>query len=128
VPEKSEKGIMMKKVLRILGLILISIIAALYLLIIVGGLFEQESISLEFESLGMLVLTLLTVISVVFAWVKTRIGVWIVLAVGILFTLFGLLTAGSNRILAVIAAGGPLVIGSLLIILGLERSKPAAEG
>jgi hypothetical protein len=113
----------MKKVLRIVGFVIITVVAAIYLLIIVGGLFEQEPISSDIESIGMLILTLLTVISVVLTWVRVRMGVWILLGVGILFSIFGVVTAGNNRILAVIAAGGPLVLGSVLIIFGLERKK-----
>ena len=113
----------MKKVLRILGLIIISVVAAFYVLITVGGIFEGETISADFESLGMTVLIVLTVIGVIITWIRTRIGAWVVLGIGILFSVFGIVTAGGNRILAVIGAGGPLVIGSLLIILGLERSK-----
>ncbi len=113
----------MKKVLRIVGFVIITVVAAIYLLIIVGGLFEQEPISPDIELIGMLILTLLTVISVVLTWIKVRMGVWILLGVGILFSIFGVVTAGQNRILAVIAAGGPLVLGSVLIILGLGRKQ-----
>ncbi len=118
----------MKKFLRIIGLIIISIVGVFYLSIVVGGFFEGESISADFESIGMLVLVILTIIGVAIAWIRVRIGAWAVLGVGIVFSIFGMLTAGGNRILAVLGAGGPLVIGSLLIILGLERSKPLAEG
>jgi len=113
----------MRKVLRIIGFVIITIVAAIYLLIIIGGLFEKAPITNNIESIGMIILTLLTVISVAITWVKVRIGVWIVLFVGIVFSIFGVLTAGQNRILAVIAAGGPLVLGSLLIIIGLERKQ-----
>ena len=113
----------MKKVLRIVGFAIITIIAAIYLLIIIGGLFENEPINNDIESIGMLILTLLTVISVLLTWIKVRIGVWFALGVGIVFSIFGVVTAGNNRILAVIAAGGPLVLGSLLILLGLERKQ-----
>ena len=113
----------MKKVLRIVGFVIITIIAAIYLLIIIGGLFENDPITNDIESIGMLILTLLTVISVVLTWIKVRIGVWFALGVGIVFSIFGVVTAGQNRILAVIAAGGPLVLGSLLILLGLERKQ-----
>ena len=113
----------MKKVLRIIGFVIITIVAAIYLLIIIGGLFEKEPIANDIKSIGMLILMLLTVISVAITWVKVRIGVWIVLFVGIVFSIFGVVTAGQNRILAVIAAGGPLVLGSLLILLGSERKQ-----
>lgn len=117
----------MKKVLRILGLLIISVVAVFYLSIIIGGFFEGETITTDFESIGMLILVILTIISVIIAWIRTRIGAWVALGVGIVFSIFGVVTAGGNRILAVIGAGGPIVIGSLLIILGLDRSKSKAE-
>jgi len=113
----------MKKAARIIGLIIISLVAAFYLFIIVGGLFEEETLSFDFESLGMTVLSLSTVICVIVAWFKRRVGAWMVLVVGILFSIFGVITAGHNRWMAVLAAGGPLILGSVLILLGLERRK-----
>jgi hypothetical protein len=110
----------MKKALRIIGLIIISIVAGGILFITVGSIFEGEPISTDFESVGMLVLGLLTLISVVLAWVKTRIGVWFVLVTGVLASIFALVTAGSNPLLAVLPFGGSLIIGGMLILLGRE--------
>lgn len=111
----------MKKTARIIGLIIISVIAGGLLFITVGGIFEGAPISTDFESLGMVLLSLLTVISVVLAWVKVRIGVWFVLVTGVLFTIFALVTAGSNRLLPVMTIGGPLIIGGLLILWGRRQ-------
>jgi len=116
----------MKKAARITGLIIISIIAAGLLFIMVGSIFEGEPISINFESLGMVFLGLLTVISVLLAWVRARIGVWFVLCSGFLFTIFALLTSGSNPLLAVMSLGGPLIIGGLLILWG-RSSKNASS-
>ena len=117
----------MKRVARIVGLIIVSIIAGGLLLILVGGIFEGETLSLDFESLGMLFLGLLTLISAIMAWVKQDIGVWLVLVAGILFSIFALVTAGSNHLLAVMSAGGPLIIGGLLILLGRGITKPGTK-
>jgi len=111
----------MKKTARIIGLIMISVIAGGLLFITVGGIFEGAPISTDFESLGMVLLSLLTVISVITAWVKVRIGVWFVLGAGILFVIFALVTAGSNRLLPVMTVGGPLIIGGLLILWGRHQ-------
>ena len=111
----------MKKAARITGLIIISIIAAGLLFIMVGGFFEEEPISFDFESLGILSLSLLTVVSVVLVWIKSPIGMWLVLGTGILFTIFALITAGSNRLLPVMTVGGPLIIGGLLILWGRRQ-------
>jgi len=113
----------MKKVARILGLIIINAIAAVYLMIIIGSLFEGETMTSDIESIGMAVLVGLTFITVVLTWFKRRLGAWLVLVVGILFTIFALVTAQRMQIIAVMAAGGPLIIGSVLILLGLESKK-----
>ena len=113
----------MKKVARILGLIIINAIAAIYLMISIGSLFEGETMPSDIESIGMAVLAGLTFITVVLTWFKRRLGAWLVLVVGILFTIFALVTAQSMQIIAVMAAGGPLIIGSALILLGLESKK-----
>jgi len=115
----------MKKAARIIGLIIISVIAGGLLFITVGGIFEGAPISTDAETLGMAVLSLLTIISVIMAWVKVRIGVWLVLGAGVLFTIFALITAGSNHLLAVMSVGGPLIIGGLLIYWGIYQKKPS---
>ena len=115
----------MRKTARIIGLIIISIIAVGLLFIMVGSIFEGESISFDFESLGMAVLSLLTIASVITAWVKMRWGVWLVLGAGILFSIFALVTAGRNHLLAVMSFGGPLIIGGSLILWGNHYKKPS---
>jgi predicted membrane channel-forming protein YqfA (hemolysin III family) len=122
----SRKEIQMKKVARILGLVIINFIAAVYLLIILGSLFEGEPIPSNLESIGMAVLSGLTLIAVILTWFKRRLGAWLVLIVGILFTIFALITAERNHIIAVMAAGGPLIIGSLLILLSLDYNKSSS--
>ena len=113
----------MRKVPRVLGLIIASFIAAAYLLIVVGSLFDNEPFTFNIEALGIFVLTLLTVASTVVAWIRVRTGVWMVLAVGVLFAIFGVVTAGHNRWMAVLAAGGPLILGGLLTLWGLRLER-----
>ena len=113
----------MKKALRIIGSVLISLVAAIYLFIMVGGAFEGEELSLTYESIGIIILSILTVISAVWVWVKTRTGAWVALVVGILFSIFGFVTAGQNWWMALIAAGGPIVIGSILVLIGTQPQK-----
>jgi len=110
----------MKKILRIVGSIIITMIAAIYLFIIVASLFEGEPISFDPESLGIVFLSILTIISAVMVWVKVDVGVWMVLAAGVLFSIFALITAGRNHWMAVMAAGGPLIIGGALVLLGTK--------
>jgi hypothetical protein len=113
----------MKKAFRILGSVIISLVGAIYLFIMVGSLFEGEKITIDFEGLGIVILSLLTIVSAVWVWVKPRTGAWVALVVGVLFSIFGLVTAGQNRWMAVVAAGGPVVLGSILALIGI-RSTP----
>lgn len=113
----------MKKAARIIGLVIVSIIAALYLFIIVGSIFDRESFSTDFESLGMAALSIFTIFSVLLAWIKIRLGVWFILGAGVLFTIFALVTAGSHYLMAVMAAGGPLILGGILILVGIQEKK-----
>lgn len=115
----------MRKTVRIIGLIIILVIAVGLLFIMMGSIFEGEKISFDFESLGMVVLSLLTIASVITAWFRIGLGVWLVLGAGILFSVFALVTAGSNQLLAVMSVGGPLIIGGLLILWGKHYKKPS---
>jgi hypothetical protein len=113
----------MRRIPRVLGLIIASFVAAVYLFIIIAGLFDPEPLSLSAEGIGIVVLTLLTAASVVVGWFRPKLGVWLILGVGVAFTIFGLVTAGQNKWMAVVAAGGPLILGGLLLLWGLRLER-----
>jgi hypothetical protein len=113
----------MRKIPRVLGLVIASFVAAVYLFIIIAGLFDPEPLSLGIEGIGIVVLTLLTTAGVIVAWFRPKLGVWLILGVGVVFTIFGLVTAGQNKWMAVVAAGGPLILGGLLLLWGLRLEQ-----
>lgn len=113
----------MRKIPRMLGLVIASFVAAVYLFIMIAGLFDPEPLSLTNEGIGIIVLTLLTAASVIVAWFRPKLGVWLILGVGVVFTIFGLVTAGQNKWMAVVAAGGPLILGGLLLLWGLRLER-----
>lgn len=113
----------MRKVPRVLGLVIASLIAAVYFLIVIGGLFDPEATPPGVEGIGMAVLALLTAASVIVAWLRPQLGGWLVLGSGTAFTIFGLVTAGQNRWMPVVAAGGPLILGGLLMLWGLRLER-----
>mgnify|MGYP006987963417 CR=1 FL=1 len=120
-----EKGfVKMKKAARIIGQLLVSLVAAIYGVIAIGGIFEAGGLPPDIESLGIFILSLLTLVSAVLAWIKPRIGVWFVFSTGILFTIFALITAGSNQWMAVIFSGAPLIIGGFLILFTMPEKTP----
>ena len=113
----------MKKVPRIVGLVTASFVAAVYLFVIIAGLFDPEPLALSPEGFGIVVLTLLTTASVIVAWIRPRLGVWLVLGVGVIFAIFGVVTAGQNKWMAVVAAGGPLILSGLLMFWGIHLEQ-----
>ncbi len=112
----------MKKVPRILGLIVASIVAGIFLAFSIGGIFEDNANPFTFEDIGIVVLAILTTVSAIFAWFKIKVGAWMMLISGLLFAIFALLTAGGNRIIAMIPAGGAL-LSSLLLLWGVQLER-----
>jgi hypothetical protein len=115
----------MRKVLRIIGLIIASIVAGFYLAFLIGSFFDSEPMNFTFASIGMAVLSIISAASVIVAWFNRRIGVWLVLGAGVLFSIFGMITAGQRKWMAIIAAGGPLIVGGLLMLFGREQQETA---
>ena len=116
----------MKKGLRYVGLALVTVVAAIYGFIFVGSFFEGSTGPLNWESIGMAVLSSLAILSAVVSWFRLRIGAWMTLGVGVLFTIFALVTAGGMHLIAVMASGFPLLLGGGLMLLSLHlRQKPA---
>jgi hypothetical protein len=115
----------MRKVLRIIGLIIASIVAGFYLAFLIGSFFDSEPMNFTLASIGMAVLSIISAASVIVAWFNRRIGVWLVLGAGVLFSIFGMITAGQRKWMAIIAAGGPLIVGGLLMLFGREQQETA---
>jgi hypothetical protein len=110
----------MKKVLRYLGLGLVTLVAGIYGMIMVGGLFEDSPTPHNWETLGMTILSSLAVLSVIVSWLRLWIGAWMVVGVGVLFTIFALVSAGRMHWIAVMASGFPLLLGGGLMLLSLH--------
>ena len=114
----------MNRVIRLLGLSLVTLVAGFYLFILMVGAVEGAQENLDFESLGMIILGLLTVASAVVAWLKMPIGGWVAVVVGVIFAIFAFFSAGHNRWLAVLVSGLPLAVGGGLMLISLrEKGK-----
>ncbi len=116
---------MIKKILRYAGLALVTVVAALYGFILIGSLFEGSTAPMNWETLGMAVLSGLAVLAAVLSWLWLGVGAWMTLAVGVLFTIFALVTAGRMHLIAVMASGFPLLLGGGLMLLSLRIHKKA---
>ena len=104
------------KVLRWAGRFVGTIVAGMWLLFMVMMAFF-ESDPLTGESIILLLLVIFSAISVGIAWRRERLGGILVLACGIGHSLFALLTAGRNQLMAMSVAGIPLVFSGLLFLL-----------
>lgn len=113
----------MKKVLRVAGLVLATAVAAIFGFILIGGLIEGSTEPLTWESWGMAVLSSLAILSALVSWFRPRIGAWMTLGTGALFTAFALVTAGQRHLLAVASSGFPLLLAGGLMLLSLRISK-----
>ena len=113
----------MHKVLQYSGLAIITVVAAIFGFIIIGGFVDSPALPADAESWGMAVLSILTILSAVVCWVLRKTGDWMAIGAGVLFTIFALLTAGQKQWMAVLATGFPLILGGGLILLGLRPKK-----
>ena len=68
-------------------------------------------------------LSSLAILSALVSWFRLRIGAWMTLGTGALFTAFALVTAGRMHILAVMTSGFPLLLAGGLMLLSLRISK-----
>ena len=60
--------------------------------------------------------------AVIYAWVDARRGGWAILAIGVAFTIFALVTAGQRHWMAVLGGGVPFLLIGLLFLMG-ERGN-----
>lgn len=118
----------MGKALQVIGLVIITLVAALYGFIAIGGLMEGAPMPADAESWGMVILSSLTLVSAVVCWVKPRFGAWMGLGVGVLFSIFALVTAGQMHWIAVLSSGFPLLLGGGLMLLGMHLLKKRSAG
>lgn len=115
------------KVARVLG----SVVSAVWLVPLVGGLFSgNENLTSESADLEGAVLASLVIVAMVatgFAFAGFRWGAPVVLVVGSALCVFAVVTAGRNQWLAVSVAGLPwLVVGGLYLVDDLRGASGSA--
>jgi hypothetical protein len=116
---------MWKKIVVWVGRIIATIMALYFGFILVLGVISPGQESITWESIGVIAFGLLTVISVVLSYFRKKMGAWVIGVVGVLFSIFALLTAGHNQFGAMMVSGGPLIIASLLMLLGMMDNASA---
>lgn len=113
--EKNQNNDRSPKILRWLARGLGTLMASLWLFIVVMSIFT-ESTELDTESTIMAILICSSIFGVLVAWFRELEGGIILLIVAIAHSTFAFIVAGRNKGLAMLISGGPFfVIGSLFI-------------
>lgn len=113
--EKNQNNDRSPKILRWLARGLGTLMASLWLFIVVMSIFT-ESTELDTESTIMAILIFSSIFGVLVAWFRELEGGIILLIVAIAHSTFAFIVAGRNKGLAMLISGGPFfVIGSLFI-------------
>lgn len=113
--EKNQNNDRSPKILRWLARGLGTLMASLWLFIVVMSIFT-ESTELDTESTIMAILIFSSIFGVLVAWFRELEGGILLLIVAIAHSTFAFIVAGRNKGLAMLISGGPFfVIGSLFI-------------
>jgi len=117
----------MRKTACIVGGIIVSIVAVYCLVLLIVFVMGYADVPDNLETMGVIVLSILTIIGAVIVWVRKRVGAWVSLVIGILFIIFALITAApyslSSQIFAMMVSGVPLIVGSILMLWGLKEER-----
>ncbi len=103
--------------------------AGFWALVLVGSAFGADSgesadaESAVVETVGVVSLALMSVAAVGVAWWRPRPGGVLVLAAGLAFVFFALLSAGRNHLLAAATSGGPFVLAGTLFLAGSRQDE-----
>jgi hypothetical protein len=124
---KMKEGSDMRKTACIVGGIIVSIVAVYCLVLLIVFVMGYADVPDNLETMGVIVLSILTIIGAVIVWVRKRVGAWVSLVIGILFIIFALITAApyplSSQLFAMMVSGVPLIIGSILMLWGLKEER-----
>ena len=109
------------KILRWAARVLGSLIAFFWFFIVIVNLITEPALPHDPESIIMTALIFCSVIGVVIAWFYEIPGGIVLLVIAFAHSINAVITAGHNKGLAVLIAGGPfLVIGILFILSGRD--------
>jgi hypothetical protein len=115
----------------IIGQLLASGYTAFFLTILIGEGISEGGHGLTWEGAGLIAVMLFGTASVLVAWVDPSLGSRLLLAAGIVLAAFVAVTAGSNRVAAVVLLSAPYLLSAFAIRYGLgrlaRRDGPAAD-
>ncbi len=99
-----------------------SLIGGLFLLILIASaIFDPTPWSLEGAMLAGLVI--FAVLGILISWWREGIGGTVVLIGAVALGTFAYVTAGRNKVWAMLITGGPLLVTSLLFLASWRRSR-----
>lgn len=108
---------------RVLGII----VSAIWLLVLIGGLFGDDPGATDDAAAEGLVLGALVMVAMVATALSFRFGAaaaWGVIAAGLALSVFGAVTAGRNQWMAVLVAGVPWLLVGTLFLLSARHPDP----
>jgi len=114
------------KILRWAARILGTLIASFWLFIVIVSIIIEPALPRDPESIIMTALIFCSVIGVVIAWFSEIPGGIVLLVIAFAHSINAIFTAGHNKGLAVLIAGGPFLVISLLFLLSGRDSQKAS--
>lgn len=109
--------------LRGTGRVLGAAAAAMWLLVFVLGALDPNAGAFTLETALLVVFGVSAAIGVAIAFRSEAIGGAITLVVGIALTVFALITAGRNQIVAATFTGGPFIVAGALFLTSWRRRR-----
>ena len=120
---------MMRKYYKWIARISGSIFALFWLFIGVVSRFN-DPLPMNWESIVMSLLIGVSVIAVVIAWFRERLGGALIVFVGAAFSVFALITSGAgveSKLIAVMGSGFPFLIVGVLFLLSSRKPKEKGQ-
>jgi len=120
---------MMQKYYKWIARILGSVFALFWLFIVVApGSDDPQPV--HWESIVIALLVGVSVIAVVIAWFRERLGGALIVFVGAAFSVFALITSGAgveSKLIAVMGSGVPFLIVGVLFLLSSRKPKEKGQ-
>ncbi len=88
-----------------------------------AGLVMGDAAAVSGEGITLSGLILFTILGLVIAWRNERAGGMIVIAGALALSVFAYVTAGHNKLLAVLVSGGPFLVSGVLFLASSRRRR-----
>jgi hypothetical protein len=124
--ESEEQAEPMNRILRIFAKTFAALAAAFWLFAIIADFIvalQKEQDPFLLEGLLLTLLVLINSVGALLAWWRAKTAAIVLILGGVALSIFAVLSAGHNHLLAVLVSGAPFLLAGLLI-----RLTPAGSG